>query len=79
MRPIMIIPVLLAVAVLFATAPALAAGDFELRVLEGPFTVSPTASASTAPAIFVTTNPSITSDPSIPAGSVRRMEDRDIR
>lgn len=64
MRPILIISVLLAVAVLFATTPVLAAGDLELRILEGPFTVAPTASASTAPAIFVTGNPAYdSSDP----------------
>ncbi len=69
MRRIMIVPVLLAVAVLFATAPVLAAGDFELRVLEGPFAIAPTATA--LPTVPAAGNPS--------SNPVRVLDDRGIR
>ncbi len=74
MRPIVTILILLAVAVLSVAAPALAAGDFELRILEGPFTVAPTGALITPPTISATGNPS-----SNPAGAVRVLDDRGVR
>lgn len=74
MRPIMTILILLAVAVLSVAAPVLAAESFELRVLEGPFTVAPTGTLITPPAISATGNPS-----SNPAGTVGVLDDRGVR
>ena len=74
MRPIVTILILLAVAVLSVAAPVLAAEPFELRVLEGPFTVAPTGVLINLPTISATGNAS-----SNPAGTVRVLDDRGVK
>ena len=60
MRWIMIIPVLLIVAILFATAPVLAGGLDEFRGFDNPASVLPRPVAAVPPSTIVTVQPAET-------------------